>query len=149
MTANEVEILVAEFWGYRRNLIVPNVSWGWGIRYEADMVIVPPSNWAIEIEIKVTASDISRDRLKRHCHNCNRFRKLYFAVPHELAGHPDIPGNAGIIDVTVPGGGVSIIREAKPNKFATKIDASQRLKLAELGSMRVWDLKRHLRRNNP
>jgi hypothetical protein len=76
------------------------------------------------------------------------FRELYFAVPHELAGHPDIPEHAGIINVNMPTAGgyakTAIIRRARPVKSVGKISDTQRLKLAELGSMRIWDLKKHL-----
>jgi len=37
MTSQHVEIAVAKHFGYRQNLIVPNVHWGLGLAYEADM----------------------------------------------------------------------------------------------------------------
>ena len=52
LTAQDIERLVAAHFDHRANLIVPNVSWGWGLAYEADMVVVRPSGYAMEIEIK-------------------------------------------------------------------------------------------------
>ena len=85
MTAREVEIGVADKFNYRQNVIVPNVSWGIGLRYEADLVVLRPSGYAVEVEIKVNASDIKADLKKRHQHDSKLFRELWFAVPEELA----------------------------------------------------------------
>ncbi len=144
-TAQMIELAVARHYGYRHSLIVPNVSWGWGIAYEADLVILRSSGWAWEIEIKVSPYDITRDRSKRHTHACRLFQQMYFAVPEALAGHPDIPEYAGILSVNDKLM-VTLARVAKRNPGAVKIDASKRTKLAELGAMRVWSLKDTLMR---
>lgn len=149
--AQDIEILVARHFGVRTTLIVPNVSWGWGLRYEADMVVLR-SGYAMEIEIKVSASDIVADTKKQHCHDSPRFRMLWFAVPETLAHHPKIPEKAGILAIcrteyqkgTPWAYGVDevkVVRPPKINKLAPRITMEQRLKLAELGTMRIWDLK--------
>ena len=121
MTANEVEIEVAKHFGWRQNVIVPNVYWGLGLNYEADMVILRPSGWAIEIEIKVTRADIKAD-LKKHKHNFtneqSKFRQFYFAVPKIIADDPRIPERAGILAIHEANGAVSgceVLRPAKLN----------------------------------
>jgi len=147
MTAQQIEIAVANHFGYRRNLIVPNVHWGIGLNYEADMVVLRPSDWAIEVEIKVTASDIKADTKKRHQHNSRLFRQLYFAVPAEISGNPYIPTRAGLLSVETDkygGHKVKELRAPATNRNAVKWKPETRQKLHELAAMRIWSLKEHL-----
>ncbi len=149
MNTRDIEIAVARHFGWRQNIIIPNVHWGWGLRYEADMVIVRPSGYAIEIEIKLTASDIKADQKKRHQHNDNKFRQLLFAVPEKLATDENIPAKAGIMAIRVDVNGtpmffVKTIRAAKLNKSACQLDDKEIRKLLELGCMRVWNLKERM-----
>jgi len=152
MTSNEVEILVANHFGYRQNVIVPNVWWGiYGLKYEADIVVLRQSGFAIEVEIKVTKADIGADLKKRHWHDSNYFRQLYFALPLELADDPRINERAGVLAVSqykpeygFPYKIIKLHRPAKINKNAIKWDVERRTKLTELGCMRIWSLKSHL-----
>lgn len=143
MNALQIEIALARMFNYRQNLMVPNVWWGFGLRYEADLVVVRPSGWMLEIEIKVTSSDIRADLKKKILHDDRRFKQLYFAVPEALENHADIPMRAGIISVKEKTGWAHIIRGALLNKNAEKISAADKLRLLELGVMRVWSLKMH------
>lgn len=151
-TANEIEIAVARHFNSRQNIIVPNVSWGLGLRYEADMVVLRPSGWALEIEIKTTVKDIRADAKKRHQHDSRWFRQLWFAVPQELADCADIPARAGILGVRRTNGspphdyGVTLCRVAALNKTALRFDDDMRYKLMALGVMRIWSLKAALLR---
>lgn len=147
LTAQQVEIVVANYFDYRRNLIVPNVYWGLGLHYEADLVVLRPSGWAIEVEIKVSAADIRADLNKRRQHDSNLFRELYFAVPESLATNPNIPQHAGILSVYWHNDAwlkVKKVREATRRKTATKWKPETRQKLCELAAMRIWNLKQHL-----
>jgi hypothetical protein len=171
LTARDIEIAVARHFGYRVNLVVPNVSWGWGLRHEADMIVLRPSGLCDEIEIKTTASDIRADAKKRVGHwESSRIARVWFAVPHTLADHPDIPAGAGVLSVMravrrLDGSGrlvwmpategntcwhdhVAVVRTARLRKDRVAVTAEQRLKLAELGSMRIWDLKSALSRKD-
>jgi hypothetical protein len=65
MKAIHVELAVASYFGIRRHLIVPNVSWGLGLRHECDLLIVRESGFAAEVEIKVSKSDLKKDVEKR------------------------------------------------------------------------------------
>ncbi len=150
MTANEVEICVARHFGWRQNIIVPNISWGFGLRYEADMVILRPSGWAMEVEIKVARSDIAAD-LKKHCfHNSNMFRQLWFALPEEISDDYRIPQNAGILAMVKHDWKhavtrfAKVVRPAKLNPLARKLTNDETKKLLELGVMRIWSLKEHI-----
>jgi len=99
ITSLDIEIAVAKHFGWRQNVIVPNVHWGLGLHYEADLVVLRPSGWAIEIEIKISAADIRADLKKLRQHNSPLFRELYFAVPECLTENPNIPAHAGILSV--------------------------------------------------
>ena len=45
------------FFNYRANLIVPNISWGLGL-HECDLLVLTSSGYATEIEIKVSKADL-------------------------------------------------------------------------------------------
>ena len=57
ITTIEMEVAIAAYFGFRQNIIVPNISWGF-MNHEADMFIVRKSGYAIEIEIKRSKSDL-------------------------------------------------------------------------------------------
>lgn len=148
LTAQQIEIAVAKHFDWRRNVIVPNVHWGLWLNYEADLVVLRPSGFAVEVEIKVSGADIRADLNKRHQHDSNLFRELYFAVPDALADHPDIPEHAGVLSVYWYGKygpwRVKKIRDAARRKTAMKWKPETRQKLYELAAMRIWNLKQHL-----
>src|SRR5690606_3456699 len=98
MNASEVEMAVVNYFGSRQHLIVPNVSWGFGLNYEADLVVVTKAGYAKEIEIKVSRADLLKDKEKKHNHDCSKFKELYFAIPERLLKDKEhIPERAGII----------------------------------------------------
>ncbi|MEM5786538.1 MAG: hypothetical protein AAGU11_04420, partial [Syntrophobacteraceae bacterium] len=71
ITAADIEVAVARHFHTTRNLIIPNVSWGFrGMGYEIDLMVVTESRYAYEVEIKVSAADLKRDAQKdkwRYC----------------------------------------------------------------------------------
>lgn len=148
ITSLDIEIATAKHFGWRQNVIVPNVHWGLGLHYEADLVVLRPSGWAIEVEIKISAADIRADLKKRRQHDSNLFRELYFAVPECLAENANIPEHAGILSVYWHGAygpwRVKKIRDAARRKTAHKWRPETRQKLYELAAMRTWSLKQHL-----
>ena len=147
MTSQQVELAVANHFDYRRQVIVPNVSWGMGLLYEADIVVLRKSNWAIEVEIKVSASDIRADLKKKHLHDSPLFKELWFAVPEALEDHKDIPLHAGILSVgDRRRRKLKVVRKPLGNKDAVKWTNEQRLKLLHLASMRTWALKKKNRK---
>lgn len=156
-TALDLENALATYFDYRRVVMVPNVSWGWSLPYEADLVVVRQSRWAEEIEIKVTASDIRADTKKRRHHDSPRFRRLWFCVPENLVGHPDIPKRAGVLvygrqphyyrdrptEVSWWQTTISVGRPAAINPDARQLEDREYMKLLQLGVLRVWSLKQH------
>lgn len=155
MHAGEMEVHLARYIDYRQNLIVPNVSWGLGY-YEKDLVVLRPSRYAWEIEIKVSLSDLKKDLKKTHGHNCDYIKYLYFAVPAKLEKQALllIPERAGLFVVDTyenhklnsPSYGesspyVRIVKSPKVNSKARKLNDEEVSKLYKLAAMRIWSLK--------
>lgn len=147
MTSVDVEFAVAEFFGWRTNLIVPNVHWGFGMRYEADMLIITPANWVTEVEIKITKADCKADQGKHYHHDDRRVKKLFFALPIGITNDclPLIQADAGIIAVDLEASvQCKVIRAPQTRRQARKITTDERHRLLHLAAMRIWDLKRHV-----
>lgn len=139
-TSFEIEKQVAFYFGVRTHIIVPNVSWSM-LPYEADMVVLHQSSYADEVEIKISRSDLLRDKKKYHQHDSDKFRRLWFAIPEKIQSSvPDIPERSGVLVIS-KNGTVKQIRVPQINKFAVKWTTAQSLNLARLGCMRMWSWK--------
>ena len=149
-----MECALAIWLNYRQNLIVPNVSWGISGLHECDLLVVSKAGYLTEIEIKVTRADLRADKKKWHGHESRRIKRLFFALPDYLEHCIDmVPERAGIILVR-PKANVPYvypyhqrcreIRKAQRNKDAGKITVTDRYKIARLGALRIWQLKRKL-----
>ncbi len=152
----------------RRNIVVPNVSWGL-LYYEADFVSMSRTGYLTEVEIKRSWQDFQKDFQKSHHHDDPRISFFYYCVPlsicdkvmdalyvmEEINGRKKITGmkenvpmNTGLIcyDNHDWQGNecdyVSIIFKtaAGRRKTARKLNESEKIKLAHLGCMRIWDL---------
>lgn len=101
LTSTEIELATARLFGWRNHIMVPNVYWGFDLRYEADLLILNKNNFISEIEIKTTLSDLKRDAGKRkHTQDPDpRIKYLYFAFPQYLLEKslPILPETVGII----------------------------------------------------
>ena len=151
MHAGDIELALAYRYKWRQNLIVPNVYYGLHFSYELDLMVVTPSGWATEIEIKVSVSDLKADQKKIHGHHSNRIKSLYFAVPEKLqdVALTLIPVRAGLFIVRpdlepYEYNKTEIVKTPITNKTARKITDAERCTLNELATMRIWSLKKHL-----
>jgi hypothetical protein len=149
ITTLEIEIKVASHFNYRQNIIVPNVSWGVGL-HECDLLIIRKSGYGIEVEIKVSKSDLKADAKKPHQHTdrMGRLSELYFAIPNYMKDCVEyIPERAGILLISKNDGwlGLSILRDPQINKNRRKFTDAEMLKVAHLGTMRIWNLKRSIK----
>lgn len=143
-TCIEIETVIAHYFNPRRNIIVPNVWWGLGLNHECDLFIVTKGNYAYEVEIKISKSDLIADGFKLHLHGSNKIRKLYFAIPRKMENCLDlIPDKAGVFIID-HSGYLTKSREAKINTLARPLTSEERLKVAELGTMRIWRLKKNI-----
>lgn len=155
MTTIEMEIAIMEHIGVRRNLIVPNASWGAarGL-HECDLLVLTGSDYAWEVEIKITKQDLIKDSEKAHQHKHNHIANLYFAVPYKLRelALSVIPERAGLYTVRKrvkthawqSDYVVVLERKAKRNALAVRWSESERMNLSRLGAMRILGLKKKL-----
>jgi hypothetical protein len=150
MNTQRLEWLVADFLGVRENLIVPNVKYGfYGMPYEADLIVVAPSMYATEIELKVSKSDIKADNNKEaYAHKSKRIKRFFYAVPDELKDCEYLPIDCGLIiareRIYSNGQNCMIVRPPRINKDAKKLTEQEYRVLLRLCAMRVWTLKERL-----
>jgi hypothetical protein len=141
LTSLDIEVAVSRYFGVRKNIIVPNVWWGAGFNHELDLLVITPSGHGYEIEIKVSKADLVADKKKSHCHHSTRVRELYFAMPEYMKDCIEhVPEDAGVILVS-EGGYCEKARNPKRNLSPYKFSDREVLKIAKLGTMRIWGLK--------
>ena len=150
ITTIEVEEAVARHFGYRQNIIVPNISWGFYI-HECDLLVVRKSGHVLEVEIKVSKADLIKDQKKGHGHvdRHERIREFWFAIPEYMENCIEsIPERAGILLVYMNEWNhhycCKTLRSPKINTKARKLEENEVLMVARLGTMRIWGLKRKL-----
>ncbi len=154
LTTIEIEVGIAKYFGTRQNIIVPNISWGF-MNHEADVFIIKKSGYATEVEIKRSKADLLADFNKRHNHvdRLNRISEFYYALPNSIYEKCKdlIPKNAGILTCEKYDTGygkeechVRVRREAEWVKGARKLTDKEKLKIASLGTMRIWNLKQKI-----
>jgi hypothetical protein len=155
ITAAEIELALTGFFDYRRNFIIPNVSYGFRhISYEIDVMVVTTSLYAYDVEIKISPGDLRRDSKKwkwKVCRNQHYFRKSYFAVPETMLKYQDlIPEHAGVISVSYNERRHLFeaveIRKPVVDSQARKVTEAEISHLGKLCMLRMWDLKRNVRR---
>lgn len=144
-----MEVAIANYFNYRQNIIVPNISWGLGM-HECDMFIVTKAGYCTEVEIKRTKADLLADFEKKHKHKDrrNRIKEFYYAIPESLLAtcEPLIPKEIGIIvcersEYHVDYVYAHIHRKTTPNRTAVPLTQKEIYKVAHLGTMRIWSLK--------
>lgn len=146
----DIEVAIAKYYGVRKNIIVPNISWGFGGMHECDMFIVSKAGIATEVEIKISKSDLLADFKKGHDHKDrqNRITYFYYAMPEILYEKCKdlIPEEAGIFtcDRGSWDNATPFIREKRKaikRKSTRKLTPEEQLKIAWLGTMRIFSLK--------
>jgi hypothetical protein len=149
------EAVVAGMFPIPRHLCVPNVSWSL-LPYEADLLAMTSSGYLIEVEIKISLSDLKRDTVKTKW-NCRAFDQLvsrfYYAMPASLWSKNGVPEcvreGAGVISVERDRNGVlrtRMEREATRTS-ARPLTPQQQFDLARVGSYRAWSpYQRHRQR---
>lgn len=175
ITTTEIEVAIAKHYGTRQNIIVPNISWGfswndkegWHSMHECDVFVIKKTGYAVEIEIKRSKNDLLNDFKKRHKHKSSKIRELFYAIPRENVDEWSklIPKHAGIIAYEKYEEEIwdkkkhnwsgkykwamlaRRIRNAEPNKKATKLTIEEQLKIARLGTLRIWNLKEKMIKN--
>ena len=151
ITTPELEFLTAEYIGLRRNIIIPNVSWGFFMRREVDLLVITKARYLWEVELKVSKSDLRNDSKKAHGHRDDRIKRLYFCLPDYALDIDAVPERAGILvakySIEWKCWGIKELRPAKDNT-SMPIDDSDYKRLLRLGILRVWSMKKKLNRRN-
>jgi hypothetical protein len=150
ITTAEMEVAIAKYFGYRQHIIVPNLSWGF-FSHECDLFLIRKSGYGFEVEIKRSKSDMQADFKKKHGHmdRRNRIVQLYYAFPKELLSKVEyhVPPECGILLVEKSKWNdgyyfhVKMHRDAKRKTGAKRLTQAEQLKIARLGTLRIWTLK--------
>src|SRR5690606_22746028 len=133
MTLYEIECALAGYFNPRVNIIVRNVSWGMGLRHECDLLVLRKTGYCAEIEIKRSRADCRADLNKRHGHESDMIRELWFALPASIyeSCRELVPERAGILVVERTEYGtkyrVNIKRETKQNIKARKLTKTKKI----------------------
>jgi len=154
MKTLDVEIAMIKTLDHRTNMIVPNVSFGiwfpgYGALHECDLLMLNPRGYATEIEIKVSKSDLLKDKKKKHTHDHQAIKNLYYAVPVKLkeVALKEIPERAGLYIIHEDPDNfiyAELVRYCKPISKPIKWTDEYRIKLGRLGTMRILLLKEKL-----
>lgn len=159
ITARHLELAAADYFDYRRNLIIPNVSFGLSLNYEADLIIVTKDKYLYEVEIKISIADLKKDILKKKFSTNGQYKikKFYYLIPESLLKYRDeilnlIRPEAGLMSAKYNNYKnrfeINLINMATINKKAEKISDKEYLHLCHLAAMRIWTLKEHLNNLN-
>ena len=158
LTALDIELAVSEFFGIKKNLIIPNLSWSF-FAHELDLFVLTQNSFGYEVEIKVSVADLKKDLTKTHGHKDSKIKRLYYAIPGHLLNKSEIiPSHAGILLVSeksvienfpTPHEVVSyhteIIKEPEGTS-SYKFTEAERIELYRLMAMRVWTGKKQLQK---
>ena len=140
-------------------LLVPNCSWPGS---ECDLLAVTPNLRVVDVEIKISRSDLKADakkekwfeydssafgvwpRPKTRMQYPKRVWKHYYCLPRDL-WMPELVAAmnpvSGILLVESRRGEmlIRVERAAKPDRNAEKISAEDAIDIARLASLRMWD----------
>lgn len=146
LTCLDIEIAIARQFDFRRNLIVPNVSYGLNFRHELDVAVVTKEGYVTEFEIKTSAQDLKRDLLKQHGHRSDKIRRQFVAVPKFLAELAVVtfPESWGVLSLGDDKWNLETLRHPRINKTARPLRNDEMTHLYELAAMRTWTLKQTL-----
>lgn len=152
LTIDQIEHAVAECFGVRNNIIVPNVSWGFFATHEADLLIINKTGYLTEVEIKRSWEDFKKDFQKTTTHDEGKVMWKYFAVPVNIKDKvlKYLSDNERMDwGVIIYYEDASAWFEKRPNNFGhsnpqKKLYLEEKLSIARLGCMRIWSLKKKL-----
>jgi hypothetical protein len=147
----EIEVAISKYFGVRQHIIVPNISWGF-TTHECDLFIIKKSGVAVEVEIKISKSDLLADFKKGHNHvdKQNRITEFYYAMPEDLyiKCKDLIPNGAGVLTCSryldyKKREQINVFTRQQPIRIkgARKLTIEEQFKIATLGTMRIIALK--------
>lgn len=150
MTSKDITKKLSRHFAWRKNIIIPNYQQG-TTGYEADLLIVRPSGWVEEVEIKISLSDFKADfknKARKHLILQDKAsprqpfiaKKFWFAVPGDIADKVMelLPPYAGLIVVD---GFVTVRKPAPTLKHAKKISPAKITHIYKCIYYRFWENK--------
>ena len=153
LSVHDIEYALCEYYGIRKHIIVPNVSWGFFREHEADLVVITQANYLTEIEIKRSWRDFLKDFRKDSFHADNRITEFYYCVPecmveackHFLYDDPTLELKYGKIGLISYSENKHICFERDGRKrVSLQLTTKEVLEVARLGVLRFWDTRRKL-----
>ena len=157
MKTKELQLAVVKMLNPRsRVMIACNVSWGWGLNHEADLLVIDDTSGgyrATEIELKVSVSDFRADLKKPQAHRSNKIHRLFYAMPVEIFEkvREEIPRGCGVITAKIVdvAGGKNVVatyqRQCRANKNPLLCQKDV-LDLGRLQALKYWSLSAHHRK---
>lgn len=153
-TAEQIEYALVRYdkspFSYRRHLaVIPNLSHGFGLRYEADLIAITKARAVKEIEIKISRTDFEADAQKQK-HRVgldSKISEFWYAMPETVwAESQDVwrVAGAGVITVrlhTTSWGSRQFLvnRVIAAEKLSGHVLSDDQLVNAlRLASMRIW-----------
>lgn len=155
----QIEFAIARLFGVRDNIIVPNISWGFFITHEADLLIMSRTGYLTEVEIKRSYNDLLADFKKTTSHYEGKVEHMYYAVPVSIADKSWKAITESFCGQTVKCGlltydergfakevvkAPSISSILHRNKQDHKLFVEEQLQIARLGTMRYWSMQERI-----
>lgn len=84
LTVREIQRKIVSAYDIRKDIFVPNVSWGYFRTHEADLVMIH-NGYLVEFEIKRSWEDFLADFKKDATHFEGKVFMLYYVVPESIA----------------------------------------------------------------
>ncbi len=153
----KIEIALYNHFRFLQNDVITNIYIDC-FRHECDLIVIRnPSFYALEVEIKMSVSDLKAERKKQRYHrngvDCyhdsdigmsQMFKEKWFAMPEKMKqkGLELIPNYAGLLIINEHGG-VKIARKAKKLN-SQPLTQGQRTDLLRLGVMKCYKLKQRI-----
>lgn len=146
LTIEEIEIALynSGIWNKRRDIMIPNLSWGL-LNYEADFVVITKAGYLTEVEIKRSWEDFKADFKKKHNHDDKRVYMFYYCVPKSIVNRVEEYLKEYDFETAILTYDENGIIERKNGwlsyKGGRKLFIEEQLTVARLGCMRLWNLK--------
>jgi len=135
---------------YERYICIPNCCSVIALYTgESDLIAVSPAGYVKEFEIKISVSDLKKDKAKdKHLHwenPKNPVCEFWYVMPEEIFEACDvfvhIPEYAGVMTVKRDKGSLTcfhIYRKAQRKSNARKLTNEQMIAITRLGYVRYW-----------
>lgn len=153
----KIEIALYDHFRFLQNDVITNIFIDY-FRHECDLIVIRnKSLYALEVEIKMSVSDLKAERKKQRyirygvdCYHdsdvgmSQMFKEKWFAMPEKMKqkGLELIPDYAGLLIINEHGG-VKIARKAKKLN-SQPLTQGQRTDLLRLGVMKCYKLKQRI-----